>query len=152
MGELSDVRKTSRDATMKTWTQMAANGVLVLHVSYVAFVVLGLLLILLGGVLRWRWVRNLWFRGVHLLAIAIVVFEAWLGITCPLTTWENHLRTQAGQQTYEGDWIAIWLHRVLFFELPPWVFTYGYSLFGLLVVLACVLFPPRWPRPSQTSR
>lgn len=132
--------------------QFLANCVLVAHIGYVAFVVLGLLLILLGGALRWRWVRNFWFRGLHLLAITIVVFEAWWGITCPLTTWENRLRAQAGQQQYDGDWIAIWLHSLLFFELPPWVFTCGYTTFGLLILLACVCIPPRWPQWSRPGK
>ena len=39
-----------------------ADGVVALHVSYVAFVVLGQLLILAGVVFRWQWVRNFWFR------------------------------------------------------------------------------------------
>lgn len=123
--------------------QLAANGVLILHVCYVAFVVLGLLLILVGGLFRWRWVRNRWFRAVHLLAITIVVLESWLNITCPLTTLENWLRVKAGAETYEGDFIAIWLHSILFFDLPPWVFVYGYTAFGAAVLAGLILVPPR---------
>ncbi len=36
----------------------AANLVLITHVAYVAFVVIGLLLILLGGFCGWKWIRN----------------------------------------------------------------------------------------------
>ncbi|MBI1349263.1 DUF2784 family protein [bacterium] len=125
-------------------TQHLANVVLIAHMAYVAFVVFGLLLIWLGGLCRWSWVRNRWFRGIHLLMITIVVVETWLDITCPLTTWENALRAQAGQDMYDGDWIAIWLRSLLFFDLPTWVFTCGYTLFGLLVVLSLQVIPPRW--------
>lgn len=128
---------------MPSGYQVAANGVLILHVGYVAFVVLGLLLILIGGLFRWRWVRNRWFRAVHLLAITIVVLESWLNITCPLTTLENWLRVKAGAETYEGDFIAIWLHSILFFDLPPWVFVYGYTAFGVAVLAGLILVPPR---------
>lgn len=62
--------------------RLAANSVLLLHVGYVAFVVFGLLLVIAGGVFRWPWVRNFWFRTAHLLAITIVVAESWLGIVC----------------------------------------------------------------------
>ena len=49
-----------------------ADGLVALHVAYVAFIVLGQLLILAGLVFRWQWVRNFWFRLAHLVAIAIV--------------------------------------------------------------------------------
>jgi len=131
--------------------QLAANGVLILHMGYVAFVVLGLFLILAGGVLGWKWVRNSWFRAAHLLAITIVVFEAWLNITCPLTTLEDWLRVKAGDGAYDGDFIAIWLHRLLFFDLPPWVFTFGYSLFGAAVLSGLLLVPPHFLRRRSTG-
>jgi hypothetical protein len=43
-----------------------ADAVLALHVAFVCFVVIGLLLVLAGGALRWSWVRNPWFRWSHL--------------------------------------------------------------------------------------
>ena len=75
--------------------QALADAVLALHVGVVAFVVLGLVLILVGGVRHWRWVRGWTFRLAHLAAIAIVVAESWLGIECPLTTLERVLRATA---------------------------------------------------------
>jgi len=131
---------------MQFWWKLAADVVLVLHVSYVSFVVLGLLLILIGGCLRWSWVRNLWFRAAHLLAITIVVLESWLKIPCPLTIWENSLRHRAGLESYNESFVAGWLHRILFFELPQEFFTAAYSLFGAAVLLACILIPPRFSR------
>jgi hypothetical protein len=109
----------------------------------VAFVVFGLLLTLVGVARRWQWVRNPWFRGVHLATILIVVAEAWLGIVCPLTNWEQQLRRLAGQTTYRGDFVGRWLHEVLFFDLPPWAFTTIYTLFGLAVIATWVFAPSR---------
>ncbi len=125
--------------------QLLANVVLMLHVAIVLFIISGLLLTLLGGALRWQWVKNFWFRALHLGGIAYVAMEAWLGIVCPLTTLEVWLRGQAGQATYEGDFIAHWLGQLLFYQAPPWVFTAAYSAFTLLVVLSWVLVPPRRP-------
>ena len=76
--------------------QPLADIVLVLHFAVVLFVVGGLVLILAGNLIGWRWVNSRWFRLLHLAAIAIVVAEAWLGITCPLTTLEIWLRAQSG--------------------------------------------------------
>ena len=67
--------------------------VLVVHVAYILFVVAGLALIWIGAWLGWRWVRNFWFRVLHLCAIALVALEAILGIACPLTVLEDQLRT-----------------------------------------------------------
>jgi hypothetical protein len=122
--------------------QLLANAVLALHVGVVLFIVGSLLLILAGGVRRWRWVRNPWFRALHLLAIAVVVLQSWAGVMCPLTTLEHWLRARAGQLSYDGDFIAYWLSKLLFFEAPPWVFVAVYSAFGLLVVLSFYFVPP----------
>lgn len=122
--------------------RLLADAVLTLHVAVVAFVVLGVVLVLLGNLRGWRWVNYLWFRLAHLAAIAVVVAESWVGVTCPLTTLEMWLRTQAGGRTYVGGFIEHWLQRVLYYDAPAWAFTLGYSLFGLLVAALWWHFPP----------
>ena len=121
---------------------LLADAVLMLHFALVAFVVGGLLLIWVGNLRGWRWVNGWWFRLAHIAAIGVVVAQAWLGATCPLTTLEMWLRAQARASTYAGGFIEHWIHRVLFYEAPPWVFALGYSLFGLLVVATWLYFPP----------
>ncbi len=126
---------------------LMADLVLLLHVLIVAFVIFGLLITLLGGVLGWSWVRNPWFRLSHLACIGIVVMQAWAGIICPLTTLEMWLRSQAGDQVYSGSFIAHWLNSILYYDLPSWVFTVAYSSFGSLVLLSWY-----WVRPRQIVR
>lgn len=123
--------------------QSLANAVLVLHLCVAAFVVGGLLLIIVGNVARWRWVNNLWFRVAHAAAIVVVIVEAWFGVVCPLTMLEMSLRARGGAATYGGSFIEHWLSRLLFYEAPPWVFVVAYSLFGLLVGAVWWYFPPR---------
>ena len=127
------------------WAKMLADLIVVFHAAYVSFVVFGLVAILIGAVLRWRWVRNFWFRAIHLTAIGIVVLEALFGITCPLTDWEKRLRLAAGEASYSGDFIGHWAHQLIFYDAEPWVFTVIYILFGLAVVGALILAPPRLP-------
>ncbi|MEA1079359.1 DUF2784 domain-containing protein [Marinobacter qingdaonensis] len=120
-----------------------ADALLVLHVLFVAFVVLGLVLIYLGHFLAWRWVRNFWFRVSHLVAIAIVVLQSWLGLICPLTTWEMALRERAGDASYEGSFIQHWLQAILYYSAPEWVFILSYTVFGGLVLFSWFLIRPR---------
>ena len=68
--------------------QFLADAVLVLHFGIVVFVVGGLVLVVAGNALRWRWVNAFGFRLAHLAAIAVVVAQSWLGEVCPLTTLE----------------------------------------------------------------
>jgi hypothetical protein len=127
------------------WARILADLIVVFHVCYVAFVVLGLVVILLGTALGWSWVRNFYFRIVHVAMIGIVVGEALAGIPCPLTVWEKQLRTMAGEVSYTGDFLGYWAHRLLFYRADPWVFTMIYALFGLAVLATFVLAPPRRP-------
>jgi hypothetical protein len=122
-----------------------ADAVVVLHVAYVGFVMLGLAAILAGAVLHWTWVRNFWFRAVHFLMIAIVVAESLCGVLCPLTEWEDRLREAAGETTEPGSFIGRWLDQLLFVDLSPAVLTTCYCAFGLAVLAALFVSPPRWP-------
>ena len=126
--------------------QTLADAVLALHVAVVVFVVGGLILIIAGNLRGWRWVNGFGFRIAHLVTIAIVVAEVWLGAVCPLTTVEMWLRTQARASTYAGSFIEHWLQSMLYYEAPSWVFTLGYSLFGLIVAVVWWHFPPKRKR------
>ena len=131
--------------------QLFADWVLSLHVAIVAFIVVGLVLVIVGNLRAWRWVNALWFRLVHLAAIAAVVAEAWLGVVCPLTSLEMWLRAKARATTYTGSFIEHWLQRILYFEASAWVFTLVYSLFGLVVIATWWYFPPRFSRRTDET-
>ena len=126
-----------------SWYLFAADLILFTHVLFVVFVVVGLVFILLGKLLNWQWVRNWWFRIAHLVAIVVVVLQAWLGVICPLTTLEMYLRQQAGDAVYAGTFISHWLESILYYQAPMWVFTVCYTVFGALVVLSWFWVRPR---------
>ena len=129
---------------MESFYSPAADAILVFHFAFVIFVVGGQLCIIVGFFRKWRWVRNLAFRICHLLAIAVVVAQAWLGRLCPLTIWENRLRQAAGQQAYQGTFVQEWLGKVIYYDAPLWVFALIYSLFGALVLASWI-----WVRPEK---
>jgi hypothetical protein len=127
-------------------TSFLADFILVVHAMFVAFVILGFVLIVIGKLRRWTWIRNLWVRLIHLAAIGIVVAESWFGEICPLTEWESRLREAAGGVGYSETFIQYWLQKILFYDFAPWVFTTAYTVFGIVVLLAWILVPPRLSR------
>jgi hypothetical protein len=126
--------------------QLLADSILVMHAIFIAFVIVGFVLVLIGMFRRWGWIRNLWFRVIHLLAIGFVVADSWLGGICPLTEWESRLREAAGGVGYSESFIRHWLHKVVFYDFAPWFFTVAYTVFGILVLLAWIFVPPRFSR------
>jgi len=123
-------------------SSLLADIVLVAHFAFVLFVVGGLALIWIGAAAGWRWIRNFWFRIAHLAAIVFVAGEALAGIWCPLTVWEDALRGVHGKKSF----VARWIHRVLFYDFPGWVFTVAYVAFALAVAATWWFV-----RPARTS-
>ena len=122
-----------------------ADLILIVHFAFVLFVVGGLMLIWAGAAAGWRWVRGFWFRLAHLAAICCVALEALSGMVCPLTEWENALR---GARTEIG-FVARWIHRLLFYSFPEWMFTTAYVLFAAAVAITLWLVPPQRRRHLQ---
>jgi Protein of Unknown function (DUF2784) len=132
--------------------QLLADAVLCSHVALMAFVVLGLPLVIAGNLRRWRWVNSPWLRFAHLATILVVAAEAWAGVVCPLTTLEMWLRAKAHAATYDGSFVEHWLQALLFWQAPAWVFTAAYSLFGLAVAATWLKWPARFARPRVPAR
>jgi hypothetical protein len=73
-------------ATSTTF-RLAADIVLILHASFVLFVIVGLLLVFIGKFAQWGWVRNFWFRAAHLGAIGLVLIQSWFRVICVSWFW-----------------------------------------------------------------
>ena len=116
-----------------------ADVVLLIHLLYVLFVVGGLPLIWIGAMLKWSLVSNPWFRYLHLAAILFVVAESLLGTACPLTILENNLRALETDHSF----IQHWVHKILFYHLPEYVFTLIYIIFAVLVAATFKWVPVR---------
>ena len=126
---------------------LIADAILVVHCAFIAFVVGGEVCVVVGCFRHWHWVRNLTFRVCHILAIGIVVVQAWANQVCPLTIWENTLRNAADGQSYSGTFVEHWIGKLVYYDAPQWIFTVAYSLFGALV-----LFTWTWVRPETSGR
>lgn len=118
---------------------LLADIVLIIHFLYVLFVVGSLPIIWIGAWLKLTFVRNPWFRYLHLAAILFVVGESLLGIACPLTLWENSLR----QIETDKSFIQHWLHFIIFYNAPETILAIIYSLFAGLVAMTFKWVPIR---------
>lgn len=122
---------------------LAADAIFLLHILFVAFVLVGQVLIFVGYARTWSWVRNPWFRIAHLAAIGVVVIQSWFGLICPFTTYEMALRLRAGDAVYSGTFISHWLETIFYYEASAWVFVVVYTAFGAVVVASWFLVRPR---------
>ncbi|HEV8258030.1 MAG TPA: DUF2784 domain-containing protein, partial [Casimicrobiaceae bacterium] len=86
--------------------RFAADAVLVLHLAFVVFVVL-------GGFLVLRWRKLAW---AHLPAVAWGALTEFSGWICPLTPLEIALRHAAGDATYAGDFVEHYIVALLYPE------------------------------------
>jgi hypothetical protein len=84
--------------------RIGALVVLLVHLAFVLFVVL-------GGVIALRWPKVAWAH------IPVAVWGALIEFTggiCPLTPLENWLREQAGEERYAGDFIEHYITALIY--------------------------------------
>jgi len=106
-----------------------ADAVLALHFAFIAFA-------LLGGLLVARWPRLAW---VHLPAAAWAAGIAFFGGICPLTPLENRLRAAGGETGFEGGFIEHQLEALIY---PDWLTREIQVALGAVVLavnLACYI-------------
>ncbi len=115
---------------------LLADAVLVLHLAFIVFALLGAALL----------PRRPWLVLLHLPALA---WGAWIELSggiCPLTPLENELRRAAGQQGYEGGFVSHYLLPLIY----PEGLTRGtqWLLAGVLLGVNLLLYL-RWWRSSR---
>ncbi|MGE1172639.1 DUF2784 domain-containing protein [Pseudomonas sp. BW7P1] len=84
--------------------RIAADGLVLFHLSFILFV-------LFGGLLVLKWPRLFW---LHLPAATWGVMVEVLHLTCPLTYWENLMRLAAGQTGYAGGFIEHYVWPIIY--------------------------------------
>jgi hypothetical protein len=116
----------------------AAAVIFAVHLLIIGFNVAGLVVIPLGAWRGWRIVRIAWLRLLHLGLLAMVAAQACAGRACILTIWQNQL---TGGALAPPPMIMRVIDRVIYWNLPIWVFAILYSAVFLYVVALSVLVP-----------
>ena len=83
---------------------VAADALVILHLAFIVFVMLGGLLLL-----KWRWPILL-----HLPAVVWGILLELRGWLCPLTPLEQHFRTLAGETGYSGGFVQHYLLPLIY--------------------------------------
>ena len=86
------------------FARVAADAVVLLHLAFIVFVVL-------GGVFVFRWT---WVAGLHVPALLWGAFVELFGVVCPLTPLEQSLRIAAGEQGYSGGFIERYIVAAIY--------------------------------------
>ena len=122
-----------------------ADLVVLLHASFVFFV-------LLGGVAVLRWRRLAWLHLPAAVWGAVIELGGWI---CPLTHLENHLRRMAGGAGYDTTFIERYLEPLLY---PLGLTRHTQVVFGFtallinLAVYAHIWRQRRISTPARTER
>lgn len=122
--------------------RMLADAVVLLHLAFILFVLLGALLCL-------KWPRLAWLHVPAFLWGALIEFQGWI---CPLTPLENALRRRAGAQGYETGFIE---HYIVPLIYPPGLTRTHQIILGIAVlavnsaVYGAVLYRLRNPRTGR---
>lgn len=118
--------------------RILADAILVLHLAFIAFVMLGAFAVL-------RWPRLAW---LHLPAVLWAAGLTFAGGICPLTPLENRLRVAGGEAGYQGSFIEQYLTALIY---PDGLTREVQVVLGCLVVavnLAVYLRRGRSPSPK----
>jgi hypothetical protein len=117
--------------------RLAADAVVLVHLAFVVFVVLGALLVLRD----WKWAL------LHAPAALWGAYAELTATICPLTPLENALRRRAGAAGYEGGFVEHYLIPLIY---PPGLAAAHQRWIGVVVVaLNAVLYAWAWRRASR---
>ncbi|MEP7181143.1 MAG: DUF2784 domain-containing protein [Betaproteobacteria bacterium] len=120
--------------------RILADTLVVAHLAFLLFVVLG------GALVLWR-IAIAWLHVPAVLWAACIELS---GSICPLTPWENALRVEAGQRGYRGGFVE---HYVIPVVYPPGLTHGDQLLLGAMLVAGTVaLYAFAWRRARRQRR
>ena len=120
------------------WPAIVADIIVLVHFGFVLFV-------LFGGGLLLLWKKLVWLHLPCVIWGVAIEFTGWI---CPLTPYENTLRTQAGLEMYDGDFIMRYIMPILYPEDLTRSVQIVLGLVVLLINIACYYYVFIFRRPS----
>ena len=118
--------------------------VLLLHFSIFLFMIFSFILIPFGYFQKWEWVKNIYFRSIHLILMGFILIETILGFMCPLTILENFLRAD---QKVDNIFTEI-IHQIMYWDLTNYQFIILYFLSLSYIIFLWFYFRPNQKKSS----
>ena len=118
-----------------------ADLILVIHFSWAAWMVVGIVLTIFGFWWKrfWRWAV---FRTAHLVGMLLTgSTPLWAAGVCPLTEWEWQLR-QGAIPVEREPFLIHWIRELLFYDVEPITLA---LVSGAAAIFVCVMYVVRPP-------
>ena len=118
--------------------ELAADLTALTHFAFLLFIIFGALL----GRHKRVW------RYLHLASMVYGVMIEVFYWYCPLTYLEQHLREEAGAESFTGGFIAHYLNAVIYINAPQWSLILAAAAV-LAVNVGLYVYWFRQPKPAQ---
>tara|TARA_B100000989_G_scaffold296164_1_gene278804 strand:+ start:2389 stop:2751 length:363 start_codon:yes stop_codon:yes gene_type:complete len=118
---------------------LLADLILIIHFFIIIFIISLFALVPYGYYRKWNWVSRKKIRYTHLFLMTLVTIESFIGIICPLTILENHLRGTITNQSF----LSKHLSKIIFFNFPSSFFLALYFSGFLGAVYLSFKYPPK---------
>jgi hypothetical protein len=122
---------------------LSAASILAVHLSIIAFNLLGLVVIPVGAWRGWNFVHAPLWRLLHLASLGVVAAQAVIRRACFLTIWQAALEGKSGSRE---PFIMHWINTLVYWPLPMWVFETAYILVFIYVLALIRIVPLHWRR------
>lgn len=98
----------------------------------------------LRGFLHKEFFERWFFRTLHLFGIAYVNLLALMGEYCPLTIWENSLRTKYDPSlTYAGSFMIHYVEKLVYPDVNPLIIQIPTTFIAVFTIVVFILRPPK---------
>ena len=124
-------------------SHMLADAIALAHALFAMFIIFGLALIITGIFFRWDWVKNGWFRALHLSAMLLLMFRVWSGSPCPMSVYEDRFRAQAKNFESVHNWFYTFTHKMAARHADPVKFAVAVNYLGWVVILMLFVSRPK---------
>ncbi len=123
--------------------KILADIIVVVHFAWILFMLVGFILTLYG--FFWKGFFDKWlFRTLHLFGIAYVSALAIMGKYCPLTLWENILRSKYDSTlTYPGSFMIHYAQRLVYPDVNPLIIRIPTTFIAVFTVAIFIIRPPK---------
>lgn len=122
--------------------KILADLVVFVHFLWIVFMLLGFILTVRGFFYKSffdRWI----FRTIHVMGIAYVSTLAAVGKYCPLTLWENTLRSQYDPSlVYPGSFMINYIERFIYPGINPLFIRIPTTFIAVFTLVVFIIKPP----------